>query len=560
MIKSTLNNLAIAILMAICGTSSALAGNKLVLGDGGPIAIKPGETKEIEVNLTNDDDIYAMQFDMKLTSELIDIVPGSFKINEDRIDRESFMATLNYLTAEQYEGKWRIAILTKDLSAIKGKEGALGTIKIKANDDFTTSSSAKIEFSTCSGSDDKGNKIAIDCNPYQVVASFVGNLATGEKAFSIKPGGMHKVDVVMNNEIAFSGMQTDITLPKGLQIEKKDNGKFKFEYSDRLSSNFAISSRENDGTVRIVLSSLPIDDIQKGEGTIFSFNVVADADFVSDENTVITFSNTIAATSTNEYSLDCADTQIAVTSLKAANDEAYTRLAEQVAALQKSLDDAKAKVAEECKDVAENYAETVAAIQTQIDAIKTDLDKKNADCDLTEESALDAEAVKAVNEAIEKYIADAQEAQAEVVKKAANEAAYTRLSEELAAVQTRFDEVKNIIDTDYALVAAQFAGIESNIQYDINKVKSDLDKMYKNVELNENSTIDLQTIKDAIEQLLEDAKKANETAGISSIAGEGMANVSGVYTLNGQQVSTLVKGNAYIVRLADGKAIKVFVR
>lgn len=559
MIKRTFNYLAIAILMTICSTVSALAGNNLVLGDGGPITIKPGEEKEIEVNMTNDDVIYAMQFDMKLTSSKIEIVEGSLKINEDRIDRESFMATLYHMNAAN-DYKWRISFLTKDFSPIMGKEGPLATFKIKASESFTTNDNATIKFSTCSGADENGKKVAIDCPKYQAVTPYVGNLTTSEKAFSIKPGGTHKVDVVMNNEIYFNGMQTDITLPKGLQIEKKANGKFKFEYSDRLSSNFAISSLEKDGKVRIVLSSLPIDKITKGEGAIFSFNVVADADFVSDENTVITFSNTLAATETSEYSLDCTEANIVVTSMKPANDAAYTRLTEELAALQKALDEAKAKVAEECKDVADNYKETIDAIQAQIDAIKNDLDKKNTDCDLTEESVLDADAVKAINEAIEKYIADAQAAQAEVLKKAANDAAYTRLSEELTALQARFDEVKNIINTEYKTVAAQFAGIEANIQYDINKVKSDLDKKNENVELDENSTLDLQTIKDAIEQLLEDAKKANETAGISSIAGVDKAEISGVYSLSGNLVETPVKGNAYIVRLANGKTMKVFVR
>ena len=340
---------------------------------------------------------------------------------------------------------------------------------------------------------------------------------------------------------------------------------------------------------------------------------------------------------------------------KVANDAAYAKLTEEVAALQKSLDDAKAKVAEECKDVAENFTEAVAAIQTQIDAIKKDLDDKNTAIDLTEESTLDAEAVKAVNDAIAKYLEDAATAQANFEKKAANdaayaklteeiaavqarfdevvktiekdyamvaaqfaeteagiqndidavaeelkakadrieldenstvdlqaiktaieklltdakdayqkkidanEAAYKRLTDEIAAIQTRFDEVKKIIDTECNLVAAQFAGIEANIQYDINKKKDELKNMYENIELDENSTLDLQTIKDAIEQLLVDAKAAQETAGIYSISALTRDGVS-VYTLEGNKVDTPVKGNVYIVRYADGTIKKVFVR
>ena len=657
-ITKSFNRLALVIILAISGTISALAENKIMLGDGGTISIKPGETKEIDVNLINDVELYTAQFDMELTSSKIKIVEGSFKINEERVDRESFLAPS---LVRQPDGKMRLCLLTRDLSTpIAGTEGSLGTIKIQADPTFTSNDNAKIYFSKCCGSDKNAKLTYFDAPKYQAVTPMVGTLATAENAFSIKPGEKHKVDIVMKNEIYFCGIQTDITLPAGLQIEKKENGKYKFEYSSRLSDNFSImSSDKGNGKVRIMLSSLPVDKImpyaEGTDGVIFSFNVVADENFVTDETSAITFSNTLAASESVEYALDITDSKVVVTSLKMGNDAAYAKLTEEVAALQKSLDDAKAKVAEECKDVAENFTEAVAAIQAQIDAIKKDLDDKNTAIELTEESTLDAEAVKAVNDAIAKYLEDAATAQANFEKKAANdaayaklsdeiaavqarfdevvktiekdyamvaaqfaeteagiqndidavaedlkakadrieldenstvdlqaiktaieklltdakdayqkkidanEAAYKRLTDEIAAIQTRFDEVKKIIDTECNLVAAQFAGIEANIQYDINKKKDELKNMYENIELDENSTLDLQTIKDAIEQLLVDAKAAQETAGIYSISALTRDGVS-VYTLEGNKVDNPVKGNVYIVRYADGTIKKVFVR
>ena len=758
-ITKSFNRLALVIILAISGTISALAENKIMLGDGGTISIKPGETKEIDVNLINDVELYTAQFDMELTSSKIKIVEGSFKINEERVDRESFLAPS---LVRQPDGKMRLCLLTRDLSTpIAGTEGSLGTIKIQADPTFTSNDNARIYFSECCGSDKNAKLTYFDAPKYQAVSPMVGTLATAENAFSIKPGEKHKVDIVMKNEIYFCGIQTDITLPAGLQIEKKENGKYKFEYSSRLSDNFSImSSDKGNGKVRIMLSSLPVDKImpyaEGTDGVIFSFNVVADENFVTDETSAITFSNTLAASESVEYALDITDSKVVVTSLKMGNDAAYVKLTEEVAALQKSLDDAKAKVAEECKDVAENFTEVVAAIQAKIDAIKKDIDTKNAACDLTEESTLDAEAVKAVNDAIAKYLEDAAAAQADFQKKVANDAAYAKLTEEvaalqkslddakakvaeeckdvaenfteavaaiqaqidaikkdlddkntaielteestldaeavkavndaiakyledaataqanfekkaandaayaklsdeiaavqarfdevvktiekdyamvagqfaeteagiqndidavaeelkakadrieldenstvdlqaiktaieklltdakdayqkkidanetaykrltdeIAAIQTRFDEVKKIIDTECNLVAAQFAGIEANIQYDINKKKDELKNMYENIELDENSTLDLQTIKDAIEQLLVDAKAAQETAGIYSISALTRDGVS-VYTLEGNKVDTPVKGNVYVVRYADGTIKKVFVR
>ena len=507
-ITTSFKRMALMMVLAISGTISVLAGNRLVLNDGGPIAIKPGETKEITVNLVNDEVIYAMQFDMDFTSPQVEIVPGSFKINEERIDRECFIATM----IQQPDAKWRIALLTKDFTPIAGTEGALGTFQIRAKSTFSAADNAQILFSTCSGGNRQGKKVLIDCPTYQAITPMVGSLCTGEQAFSIKPGGTHKVDVVLKNDIYFCGLQADITLPEGLHIEKKSNGKMNFQYSERLSSNFAISSIEKNGIVRVVLSSLPIDKIQPykdGDGVIFSFNVVADPDFATDENSAIVFSNVLAANETTEYSLDITDAHVTVTSLKPINDAAYARLAEEVAALQKALDDAKAKVAEECPDVAENYAETVETIQSLINAIQSDLDAKNADCALTETSTLDAEAVKGVNDAIAKYINEAAAAQAEHLKKLANEAAYVRLTEEVATVQARFDEVKATIEKDYVNVAAQFADAEAAIQGDIDQKKAELQAQYEAVELDENSTIDLEAIKAAIEQLLADAKVAD---------------------------------------------------
>ena len=647
-ITTSFKRMALMMVLAISGTISVLAGNRLVLNDGGPIAIKPGETKEITVNLVNDEVIYAMQFDMDFTSPNVEIVPGSFKINEDRIDRECFIATM----IQQPDMKWRIALLTKDFTPIAGTEGALGTFKIRATSNFSSADNAQIEFSTCSGGDRQGKKVLIDCPNYQAITPMVGSLCTGEQAFSIKPGGTHKVDVVLKNDIYFCGLQADITLPEGLHIEKKSNGKMNFQYSERLSSNFAISSGVKNGIVRVALSSLPIDKIQPykdGDGVIFSFNVVADPDFATDENSAIVFSNVLAANETTEYSLDITDAHVTVTSLKAINEAAYARLTEEVAALQKALDDAKAKVAEDCPDVAENFAETVKTIQAQIDAIQSDLDAKNADCALTETSTLDAEAVKGVNEAIAKYLEEAAAAQAEHLKKLANEAAYVRLTEEVAAVQARFDEVKatiekdyanvaaQFVDTeaaiqgdidqkkaelqaqyeavklnenstidleaikaaveqlladaklvaneaayvrlsdeiaavqtrldevkatiekDYAIVAAQFVGVESSIQYDINKKKDELKALYEAVELDENSTIDLETIKTAIEQLLADAKAAAEANSIGSIQ-RLMSEGATFYTLGGQKVEAPCKGNIYMIRHADGSVKKVYIK
>ena len=457
--NNRINRIALVAAITVCSALTALAGNRITLGDGTPIAIKPGESKVIAVNLTNDEQIAGLQFDMEITSSNIEIVEGSLKVNEDRAGRDEFTTTLYH----KADGKWRYTILTRPdaINVISGSEGTLGYFTIKANEKFRKDDNARILFSTCSGSTPEAEKAIIDIHESLAVTPKVGDIALGETAFIIKPGGTHRVDVVLNNEIDLYGMQTDIILPQGLHVAKNAKGKLDFIYSDRLPQEYAISSAERDGFVRVAIACLPVVKITGNSGTVFSFNVEADADFVSDENSKITFSNTLA--SDNAGAL-------------------YT-------------------------------LETVNAVATVTRA------------------------------------------------KVQNDAAYKRLSEELAAVQARFDEVKDIIRTDYAAVASLFSSTELAIQTGLDDVAKDLKAKYDAFELDENSTLDIQSLKDAIEQLLEDAKKAYETTGVNGAwtNADGAGN-TGIYTPNGTKVETPVKGMPCIIRYANGKNVKVVVK
>ena len=68
--------------------------------------------------------------------------------------------------------------------------------------------------------------------------------------------------------------------------------------------------------------------------------------------------------------------------------------------------------------------------------------------ELDENSTIDLEAIKA---AVEQLLANAKLGNAKLV---ANELAYVRLSDDIAAVQARLDEVKATIEKDYVNVAA----------------------------------------------------------------------------------------------------------
>lgn len=98
----------------------------------------------------------------------------------------------------------------------------------------------------------------------------------------------------------------------------------------------------------------------------------------------------------------------------------------------------------------------------------------------------------------------------EIAKQVANDAAYEKLSKELAEQQAALDAAKNEINNNYPYVAGQFTGQENAIQNKINDTQKALDEKYKAVALNANSNIDAEKkeIADAIAKLKSDAAAA----------------------------------------------------
>ena len=131
-----------------------------------------------------------------------------------------------------------------------------------------------------------------------------------------------------------------------------------------------------------------------------------------------------------------------------ANEEAYTRLTADIAAVQAKLDAAKTTIETDYAEVAEQFTADIAALQEDIDSISNEVKGLYDEVKLTAESQIDATAIEA---GIEKVLADAAAALATEEAKKANEEAYTRLTADIAAVQAKLDAAKTTIETDYAL-------------------------------------------------------------------------------------------------------------
>lgn len=242
-----------------------------------------------------------------------------------------------------------------------------------------------------------------------------------------------------------------------------------------------------------------------------------------------------------------------------ANEAAYNRLTDEIASLQTELDAAKETINTECKDVASQFIEVIDSIQTRITEISDSVKAAYEVGELTAESTIDSQSVK---DSIEKLLSDAKAAQAVVD---ANEAAYARLTEELEALQAELDSAEETVNTECKDVADQFVDDIKAIQDEIDEISEKVESDYEAVKLTEESTIDSQTVKNAIAKLLADAEKAQkeyeEATGIYGITIDDIQNGDvEVYDITGKKLNSLVRGKLNIVKYSNGKIYKIQVK
>ena len=242
-----------------------------------------------------------------------------------------------------------------------------------------------------------------------------------------------------------------------------------------------------------------------------------------------------------------------------ANEAAYNRLTAEIASLQTELDAAKETINTECKDVASQFTEVIDSIQTRITAISDSVKTAYEAGELTAESTIDSQSVK---DSIEKLLSEAKAAQTVVD---ANEAAYARLTEELEALQAELDSAEETVNTECKDVADQFVDDIKAIQDEIDEISEKVESDYEAVKLTEESTIDSQTVKNAIAKLLADAEKAQkeyeEATGIYGITIDDIQNdYVEVYDITGKKLNSLVRGKLNIVKYSNGKIYKIQVK
>lgn len=551
-------SLAVLVLTGFC--TNAAADNIVSMEN---LSIKPGETKTVAVNLENSDNISALQMDITLPYGLV-YEEASVTRNEARLDRDTHSIYMQQQSGGTEGNTYRLLIVPSSLSNIMGNEGAVAYFKVTAYESFTKPE--KIYIRNIVGSntekdEETGFAKKIEIDDYAVTATpYVGKLYFSVDTTSIKPDGSErKLSLILDNYVDVRGMQADITLPSGLAISTKENGNLKFDYGQRLPQNVTISTNvTTEGKTRVIVSGITSDTFAGETGEVFSFYIKGGDELALKSE--ITISNAFVSDNTeyaNSFVIDDVR-NIEITNSFLAH---YTPACDSIAALRKRYDEA-------VKNIEENYAEVKdnedivsakAAIAAMIDELQESVDKAYADETLAPKYDEVMAPAAEIMARIEKLLEDAAAAQD---ARLANEEAYKRLTEEIAALQTKYDEAKEKIDTDCKDVADRFTETEAEIQEMIDVLTENVKTLYEAVELTAESTIDTSEIEEAIERLIADAIKAQEefTSGVSAITGNEGSEVEGIYTVSGNRVNAKAKGQINIVKYSDGTVKKYYVK
>ena len=113
--------------------------------------------------------------------------------------------------------------------------------------------------------------------------------------FNIDAGEILQVPVILLNDTAYTGFQTDLYLPVGLSLEMEDD-EYIIDLTSRKDNSHSVASRlmEN-GAIRIYISSVSTKEFAGNSGAIMTLSIKAADEFIGE--TTIQLKNSICAES-----------------------------------------------------------------------------------------------------------------------------------------------------------------------------------------------------------------------------------------------------------------------
>ncbi len=113
--------------------------------------------------------------------------------------------------------------------------------------------------------------------------------------FYIEAGETLQVPVILVNDTAYTGFQTDLYLPEGLSLDMDDD-EYIIDLTSRKDNSHTVASRlMEDGAIRIYVSSASAKEFTGNSGAIMTLSITAADEFIGE--TTIQLNNSICAES-----------------------------------------------------------------------------------------------------------------------------------------------------------------------------------------------------------------------------------------------------------------------
>lgn len=284
-LKGMASHFSATVMLFLMGCLTSFAGvNKLYIE---PFEIAPGETKEVQILLDNEDPISSLEFVLSFS--------GGISLEEGTVTRD---ASTNRVTKNSHKllcNPWKdgykcgliakAAILAQ--SAIKGHEGSILTLKVKADNTFSGTKKCifikDIYGSSCTDENTAAIEYAMENQVIEVSAK-VGEASALENEISVRPLEVAQVGVALSNLVEVANIQAIVTFPEGVASAEDENGDL-VVFSDRISDNadWTLQPTSEPNKYILLIESIVGDVVEGNEGPLFYLNVAAEQGFKEGE-------------------------------------------------------------------------------------------------------------------------------------------------------------------------------------------------------------------------------------------------------------------------------------
>ena len=229
-----------------------------------PVNIAPGDSKTITLNLDNSQVFRGFQTDIELPKglKIASKSNGNFDISLTDRGSSSFSVSSNLMS----DGSVRILGYSTQGESIKGNQGALVRISVRASSDF---SGGYIKLKNSIFSDVNNRDVKLDNSQLFVGTKEQNDVAV--KGGEISPEVSKAFSLELSNESEMTAFQMDVVLPNGLSLDLS-----KTRLTGRCGNHQLQTKQLGNGKVRIICMSSDNTSISGNIGSVIDLWIKAE--------------------------------------------------------------------------------------------------------------------------------------------------------------------------------------------------------------------------------------------------------------------------------------------